>query len=126
MGAPSVLRRGQLDLDAAGGILVDSSFQTSAAGVFAIGDVASFKLATGGSPVRQEHVTHARKSAGHAARAILGELGTGRKEDRGSRVCQPFLPACSSGRLPVVSPPGGRPSQPCIMQWWRFVFMHAG
>lgn len=48
--------------------------QTSAEGVYAIGDVASFPLlVAGGALVRQEHVTHARSSAAQAAKALMGE-----------------------------------------------------
>eukprot|EP00882_Tetradesmus_deserticola_P012891 GHRQ01013663.1.p1 GENE.GHRQ01013663.1~~GHRQ01013663.1.p1 ORF type:complete len:335 (+),score=159.41 GHRQ01013663.1:183-1187(+) len=69
----SGLFAGQLQLDKAGGIIVDGSFKTSVDDVYAIGDVASFPLlAAGGALVRQEHVTHARSSAAHAARALMG------------------------------------------------------
>ncbi|KAF6255444.1 monodehydroascorbate reductase [Scenedesmus sp. NREL 46B-D3] len=69
----SGLFAGQLQLDKAGGIVVDGNFKTSVDGVYAIGDVAAFPLlAAGGELVRQEHVTHARSSAAHAAKALMG------------------------------------------------------
>ena len=72
----SQLFKGQLQLDQEGGIVVDSSLQTSVPGVYAIGDVASFPLACEGNTIaRQEHVTHARTSAAHAVAAIQGEGG---------------------------------------------------
>lgn len=50
--------------------------QTSVPGVYAIGDVAAFPLLrAGGALARQEHVTHARSSASHAVKAILGRCG---------------------------------------------------
>ncbi|GIL43701.1 hypothetical protein Vafri_1357 [Volvox africanus] len=69
------LFQGQLEMTA-GGIKVDGQMATSVPGVFAVGDVAAFPLAsvaTGQvSHVRQEHVTHCRLSAAQAAKAILG------------------------------------------------------
>lgn len=52
---------------------VDAHFRTSVPGVWAVGDVAAFPLMrAGGALVRQEHVTHARASATHAVKVILG------------------------------------------------------
>eukprot|EP00879_Flechtneria_rotunda_P012381 GHRR01012929.1.p1 GENE.GHRR01012929.1~~GHRR01012929.1.p1 ORF type:complete len:306 (+),score=104.79 GHRR01012929.1:2353-3270(+) len=69
----SGLMKGQVATDKQGGIIVDGSFQTSVPNVYAIGDVASFPLlVAGGQLVRQEHVTNARLSAAHAAKALLG------------------------------------------------------
>jgi len=57
-----------------GGIKVNGQLETSVPGVYAVGDVCAFPLlAAGGTLVRQEHVTHARNSAKHAVRAMLGK-----------------------------------------------------
>jgi hypothetical protein len=70
----SHLFKGQLQLDQQGGVVVDSSLQTSVPGVYAIGDVASFPLVCEGNTIaRQEHVTHARTSAAHVVAALSGE-----------------------------------------------------
>lgn len=55
-------------------VVLDSpTLQTSAPDVWAVGDVASFPLlVAGGELVRQEHVTHARSSATHAAKSLMG------------------------------------------------------
>lgn len=64
---------GQLAIDEAGGIVVDGEMRTSAPGVWAVGDVASFPLACeGGVLTKSGHVAHARASAAHAVRSILG------------------------------------------------------
>eukprot|EP00850_Spirogloea_muscicola_P011139 SM000068S20571 [mRNA] locus=s68:223106:226611:+ [translate_table: standard] len=71
------LFKDQLETDK-GGIKVDGSFRTSAAGVYAIGDVAAFPMAIYGDVRRVEHVDHARKSAIQAVKAIKAEeLGEG-------------------------------------------------
>uniref|UniRef100_A0A1D1ZS99 monodehydroascorbate reductase (NADH) n=1 Tax=Auxenochlorella protothecoides TaxID=3075 RepID=A0A1D1ZS99_AUXPR len=54
-----------------GGIKVDGRLQTSAPGVFAVGDVAAFKPAFTGELTRQEHVTNARLTGAYVAREIL-------------------------------------------------------
>ncbi|PSC73208.1 monodehydroascorbate reductase [Micractinium conductrix] len=69
---------GQLDLvqGPPGGIKVDGHLQTSNPDVYAIGDVATFPLIlTGGTPVRQEHVTCCRQTAAHAVAEILAPGG---------------------------------------------------
>ncbi|KAF3790996.1 Monodehydroascorbate reductase 5 [Nymphaea thermarum] len=55
-----------------GGIQVDSLFRTSLPGIFAIGDVAAFPLKIYDRIARVEHVDHARKSAAHCVKALLG------------------------------------------------------
>lgn len=55
-----------------GGIQVDNLFRTSAPGVLAIGDVATFPLKIYDRTTRVEHVGHARQSATHAVRGLLG------------------------------------------------------
>jgi 3-phenylpropionate/trans-cinnamate dioxygenase ferredoxin reductase component len=55
-----------------GGIEVDACAQTSAPGVYACGDVATFAQADG-SWARWENWTHARLHAAHAARHMLGQ-----------------------------------------------------
>lgn len=53
-----------------GGLKTDAFFETSVAGVYAIGDVAAFPLKLYNEQRRVEHVDHARKSAEQAVRAI--------------------------------------------------------
>lgn len=66
------LFKGQLDMGPPpmGGILVDGSLRTSKPGVWAVGDVAAYPTDSG--QARQEHISHARLSAAHAVRSILG------------------------------------------------------
>eukprot|EP00250_Pteridium_aquilinum_P010888 c19694_g1_i3 orf=1760-2737(+) len=61
---------GQLALEK-GGIKVNGKMQTSNSSVYAVGDVAAFPLKLYGDVRRLEHVDHARKSAAHAAQAIM-------------------------------------------------------
>jgi len=57
-----------------GGIQVNEHFETSVAGVYAVGDIASFpQKLYGGQLARLEHVGLARASAAHAAQCILGK-----------------------------------------------------
>lgn len=66
------LYQGKLDTDERGGVKVDGTMQTSANGVYAIGDIATFPLKMyGDRPVRVEHVQNARESAAHAVNAIV-------------------------------------------------------
>lgn len=59
---------------AEGGLVVDGSMTTSAAGVYAVGDIAAFPLLLdGGALTRSEHVAHARASAAQAVAAALGK-----------------------------------------------------
>jgi thioredoxin reductase len=46
----------------------DAFFETSVAGVYAIGDVATFPMKLYNEPRRVEHVDHARKSAEQAVK----------------------------------------------------------
>lgn len=70
------LFKGQV-AEAKGGIKVDGFFKTSVAGVYAVGDVATFPLKIYGEDRRVEHVDHARKSAIQAVQAIkAAEKGT--------------------------------------------------
>lgn len=52
------------------GILVDDALQTSAAGVYAAGDVARYRY--GGEPIRVEHWVHAQRQGQAAAANMLG------------------------------------------------------
>ncbi|KAM0844342.1 hypothetical protein ACQ4PT_057120 [Festuca glaucescens] len=63
------LFKGQVD-EEKGGLKTDTFFETSVAGVYAIGDVASFPMKLYNEPRRVEHVDHARKSAEQAVKAI--------------------------------------------------------
>ena len=57
-------------------VQVDGFMRTSAPDVYAVGDCAAFPLTmAGGAITRQEHVTHARLSAAHAVKHILGGAG---------------------------------------------------
>mmetsp|Transcript_51369 Transcript_51369/g.92342 ORF Transcript_51369/g.92342 Transcript_51369/m.92342 type:complete len:437 (+) Transcript_51369:26-1336(+) len=53
------------------GVVVDANMQTSAPGVFAVGDIATFPSKYGGL-TRCENVDHARKSASQAVKAAMG------------------------------------------------------
>lgn len=55
------------------GIVVDASFRTSDASIWAAGDVARYPDAHTGEPVRIEHFVAAERQAQHAAAAILGK-----------------------------------------------------
>lgn len=52
---------------------MNGSLESSAAGVYAIGDVATFPLAMTGGMTRMEHVQNARETAAHAVASILGK-----------------------------------------------------
>lgn len=60
-----------LSLD--GGILVDARLRTSAAGVYAAGDVARFPDRRSGKKIRIEHWVHAERQGQHVARMMLGD-----------------------------------------------------
>ncbi|GAB0490327.1 hypothetical protein MMPV_001561 [Pyropia vietnamensis] len=59
---------------AEGGLVVDGCMETSAPGVYAVGDIATFPLLLdGGALTRSEHVAHARASAAQAVAAAMGK-----------------------------------------------------
>ncbi|CDF39889.1 unnamed protein product [Chondrus crispus] len=62
----------KLNMDERGGIIVDGNLETSAKGVHAIGDIATFPLKMyNDRPARMEHVQNARETGRHAVDAIL-------------------------------------------------------
>lgn len=63
-----------VEMDKNGGIIVNSLFETSTPGIYAIGDIASFPF--NDEPQRFEHVDNARKSAAHCAGVILKQETT--------------------------------------------------
>lgn len=70
--ASTQLYKGKLDMDERGGVKVDGTLKTSADGVYAVGDIATFPLKMyDDRPVRMEHVQNARDSANHAVTAIV-------------------------------------------------------
>lgn len=60
-----------------GGIRVDATLATSADGVFAIGDIASYPDPRLGHPIRVEHWVHAQRQGQYLARRLLGEVEDG-------------------------------------------------
>jgi len=69
---PNTLLAEGAGLEVDNGIVVDSSFQTSDADVFAAGDVAAFWSAPLGRTLRIEHEDHANASGTVAGRAMAG------------------------------------------------------
>lgn len=69
---PNVELAQQAGLEVDNGIVVDESFRTSAAGVFAAGDVAHIRGADGQLQRREEHWEAAQLSGREAAYAMLG------------------------------------------------------
>lgn len=72
------LFKGQVELmeKAPGGITVNGQLQSSNPDVYAVGDVATFPLKlSGGSLVRQEHVTCCRQTATHVVGSLLSPGG---------------------------------------------------
>lgn len=69
--AETSLLKDQVTMDRFGGIVVDSSLQSSVNGVYAIGDIATFPLLMyGDRPARMEHVQNCRDMAKHVVNAI--------------------------------------------------------
>jgi 3-phenylpropionate/trans-cinnamate dioxygenase ferredoxin reductase subunit len=70
--APSIALAQAAGLATARGVLVNAELQTSAAGIYAAGDVAEFPSALSGEPIRQETWHNAETQARIAARNMLG------------------------------------------------------
>ncbi|XP_073273712.1 monodehydroascorbate reductase [Primulina huaijiensis] len=66
------LFKGQVE-EEKGGIKTDGFFKTSALGVYAVGDVATFPMKLYNDIRRVEHVDHSRKSAEHAVKSIFAD-----------------------------------------------------
>ncbi|RXD07281.1 (2Fe-2S)-binding protein [Sphingomonas sp. UV9] len=65
------------DKDAGGGVAVDAQLQTSTAGIYAIGDLASYPDSRLGHPIRVEHWVHAQRQGQWLARSLLGVVSGG-------------------------------------------------
>ncbi len=65
------------DKEAGGGVSVDAQLRTSADGIYAIGDIASYPDPRLGHPVRVEHWVHAQRQGQWLARSLLGEATGG-------------------------------------------------
>ncbi|WP_235535102.1 FAD-dependent oxidoreductase [Sphingomonas sp. Leaf339] len=62
------------DKDAGGGVAVDAQLRTSVAGIYAIGDIASYPDPRLGHPIRVEHWVHAQRQGQWLARSLLGAV----------------------------------------------------
>ena len=65
-------RKAKLELGETGGVICDRTLRTSAAGVFAAGDMCEFDSVVHGRRLRIEHEEVAAAQGRHAARAMLG------------------------------------------------------
>lgn len=66
------LLRDQAELDGSGGVVVNGKLETSASGVYAIGDIAAFPLKLyEDKRTRMEHVQNCREMAEHVAKVIV-------------------------------------------------------
>ncbi|MES3048629.1 MULTISPECIES: FAD-dependent oxidoreductase [Sphingomonas] len=63
--------------DAGGGVSVDAQLRTSADGIYAIGDIASYADPRLGHPIRVEHWVHAQRQGQWLARSLLGAVTGG-------------------------------------------------
>ena len=70
--APAIALAQAAGLACARGVLVDAELASSAAGIWAAGDVAEFPSAVSGTPIRQETWHNAETQARTAARNMLG------------------------------------------------------
>merc|ERR1719428_1516544 len=68
---PRDLYEGKLEFQGRG-VKVNSHLQTSQDNVYAVGDICSFPVKVMGRPEVMEHVGHARRSAEHAVRHMMG------------------------------------------------------
>lgn len=68
----TTLFKDKLEMDERGGVVVDGTLKTSADGIYAAGDIATFPLKMyNNRPTRIEHVQNARDSAKHAVNAMV-------------------------------------------------------
>jgi 3-phenylpropionate/trans-cinnamate dioxygenase ferredoxin reductase subunit len=65
-------KKAKLELGETGGVACDSSLRTSAAGIFAAGDMCEYDSVVHGRRLRVEHEEVAAAQGRHAARAMLG------------------------------------------------------